>query len=66
MSTFEITIQRKLGDDWPVVVEPSSYLKSRVEGSLELETETLKALKRSRTAQSYGAIQVINGVVQVL
>jgi hypothetical protein len=39
MNTFEITVQRKLGTNWPVVVEQSSagtFLPVRHEGSLQL------------------------------
>ena len=46
MNIFEITIQRKLGDAWPVVVEhsrPDALSPVRKEGSLQLDlTELLK------------------------
>ena len=40
MNTFEITIQRKFGDSWPVVVEESRggvFLPVRKEGVLKIE-----------------------------
>ncbi|MDP5017221.1 MAG: CHAT domain-containing protein [Dolichospermum sp.] len=47
MNTFEITIQRKSGDNWPIVVENSrsgELLPLRSEGSLELTTENFQQL----------------------
>jgi WD40 repeat protein/energy-coupling factor transporter ATP-binding protein EcfA2 len=47
MNTFEITIQRKSGDNWPIVVEHSrsgELLPLRAEGSLTLTTENLQKL----------------------
>ncbi len=47
MNTFEITIQRKSGDNWPIVVEHSRFgelLPLRSEGSLELTAENFQQL----------------------
>ncbi|MEH2053289.1 nSTAND1 domain-containing NTPase [Nostoc sp.] len=47
MNTFEITIQRKSGDTWPVVVEhsqPGILLPLRSEGNLCLTAEDLQRL----------------------
>ncbi|TAF09613.1 MAG: CHAT domain-containing protein [Nostocales cyanobacterium] len=47
MNTFEITIQRKSGDNWPIVVEhsrPGELLPLRSEGSLKLTSENLQQL----------------------
>ncbi|MBW4625721.1 MAG: PD40 domain-containing protein [Brasilonema octagenarum HA4186-MV1] len=47
MNTFEITIQRKSGDSWPIVVEhtqPGVLLPLRLEGNLCLSTEDLQHL----------------------
>src|SRR5918995_2844306 len=47
MSTFEITLERKTGDGWPVVVErtsPGASLRLRAEGTLLLGPETEQAL----------------------
>src|SRR5215216_1000084 len=47
MSTFEITIERKSGDRWPVVVErtsPGASLRLRTEGTLLLGPEAERAL----------------------
>ena len=47
MNTFEITIQRKAGDSWPVIAEqsrPGSYLPVRTEGVLNVDPERLLAL----------------------
>ncbi|WP_375504420.1 hypothetical protein [uncultured Nostoc sp.] len=47
MNTFEINIQRKLGNHWPIVVEhsrPGELLSSRSEGNLELTPEDFQKL----------------------
>src|SRR5215208_7112619 len=47
MSTFEITIERKAADRWPVVVErtsPGASLRLRTEGTLLLGPEAERAL----------------------
>ncbi|NMF61720.1 nSTAND1 domain-containing NTPase [Brasilonema octagenarum] len=47
MNTFEITIQRKSGDSWPIVVEhtqPGVLLPLRLEGNLCLSAEDLQHL----------------------
>src|SRR5215204_3858755 len=47
MSTFEITIERKTGDGWPVVVErtrPGASLRLRAEGTLLIGPEAEQAL----------------------
>ena len=47
MSTFEITIERKAADRWPVVVErtsPGASLRLRTEGTLQLGPEAERAL----------------------
>src|SRR5262245_45345549 len=54
MNTFEITIQRKAGDNWPVVVEQHAsgvFLPVRNEGVLTLD---LVELKRCTTPKDYG------------
>jgi hypothetical protein len=55
MHTFEITIQRRSGDRWPVVVEltaPGALLPSRREGVLALDLEELEAA----APEDYGVI----------
>jgi len=56
MSIFEITVQRKSGDDWPVVVEhskPGVFLPVRNEGLLSLDqTELLSQV----TPRDYGTL----------
>jgi WD40 repeat protein len=57
MSTFEITIQRKAGETWPVVVEQSAsgvFLPVRTEGTLELDREGL--LLTQLDPKDYGTI----------
>src|SRR5829696_10312808 len=47
MSTFEITIERKAADRWPVVVErtsPGASLRLRTEGTLQFGPEAERAL----------------------
>jgi energy-coupling factor transporter ATP-binding protein EcfA2 len=54
MNTFEITVQRILGTDWPVVVEQSAagaFLPVRHEGSLQLN---LAELTSQSTPRDYG------------
>ncbi|MCP4284026.1 MAG: CHAT domain-containing protein [Gammaproteobacteria bacterium] len=56
MNTFEITIQRKSGDNWPVVVEHSQsgvFLPTRSEGLLHLD---LGELKKQTTPLTYGTV----------
>jgi tetratricopeptide (TPR) repeat protein len=53
MHAFEITIQRRLGNSWPVVVEyssPSTSLQQRAEGRLALDLDHMNAV----TAEDYG------------
>jgi hypothetical protein len=60
MNTFEITIQRKLGDNWPIVVEhtqPGTLLPLRSEGNLSLNNEDLQRLiSLSGHVQDYGTL----------
>ncbi|MEH1824200.1 MAG: CHAT domain-containing protein [Nostoc sp.] len=60
MNTFEITIQRKSGDTWPVVVEHSQagiLLPLRSEGNLSLTTEDLQRLTSLLgQVQDYGTL----------
>src|SRR5262245_8019556 len=56
MHTFEITIQRKAGDAWPVVVEQSTsgvFLPVRDEGTLRLD---LTELASQTTPKEYGLV----------
>lgn len=56
MNTFEITVQRKLGTNWPVVVEQSAsgvFLPLRHEGTLLLD---LVELTSQSTPREYGAL----------
>ncbi|HEY5868664.1 MAG TPA: CHAT domain-containing protein [Candidatus Tectomicrobia bacterium] len=56
MHTFEITVQRKSGDIWPVVVEQSTsgvFLPVRDEGTLQLD---LTALVSQTTPKEYGLV----------
>ena len=56
MHTFEITIQRKSGDVWPVVVEQSTsgvFLPVRDEGTLQLD---LTELASQSTPKDYGLV----------
>ena len=56
MNTFEITVQRKLGTTWPIVVEQSAsgaFLPVRNEGTLELD---LVELTGQPTPRDYGEI----------
>jgi hypothetical protein len=59
MNTFEITIQRKAGQSWPVVTEYSRMgvlLPTRAEGVLTLEPEDFQALTSLLgQPQAYGA-----------
>ncbi|MBD2677209.1 CHAT domain-containing protein [Nostoc paludosum FACHB-159] len=58
MNTFEITIQRKSGDNWPVVVEhtqPGILLPLRSEGNFRLTEEDLQRLTSlSGQVRDYG------------
>src|SRR5215207_7722351 len=60
MSTFEITIERKTGDGWPVVVErtsPGASLRLRAEGTLLLGPEAEQALLAAVIEpEAYGTI----------
>ncbi|MEH2115319.1 nSTAND1 domain-containing NTPase [Nostoc sp.] len=60
MNTFEITIQRKSGDTWPVVVEhsqPGVLLPLRSEGNLCLTAEDLQRLTSLLgQVQDYGTL----------
>ena len=56
MDTFEINIQRKTGDTWPVVVEQGAsgaFLARRKEGTLDLG---LVQLRREAGARDYGTV----------
>jgi hypothetical protein len=56
MHTFEITIQRKSGEEWPVVVEQSAtavFLPVRDEGFLRLD---LTELRIQATPREYGIV----------
>lgn len=56
MNTFEITIQRKSGDSWPVVVEQSgsdTLLPVRNDGVLELD---VAALSQQFSPRDYGTM----------
>jgi hypothetical protein len=56
MHTFEITVQRKSGDAWPVVVEQSTsgvFLPLRDEGTLQLD---LTELASQTTPKEYGLV----------
>jgi tetratricopeptide (TPR) repeat protein/energy-coupling factor transporter ATP-binding protein EcfA2 len=56
MNTFEITVQRKLGTNWPVVVEQSAsgtFLPVRHEGTLQLD---LVELTGQATPRDYGTM----------
>ena len=44
METFEITIQRQVGEGWPVIVEQNvsgAHMPIRAEGSLSLDRDAL-------------------------
>ena len=56
MNSFEITVQRKLGDSWPVVVEQSAsgvFLPVRHEGTLQLDPVELNS---QLTPRDYGTV----------
>jgi hypothetical protein len=56
MNTFEITVQRKLGTSWPVVVEQNAsgvFLPVRHEGTLQLD---LVELTSQPTPRDYGTV----------
>ena len=56
MNSFEITVQRKMGDSWPIVVEQNAsgvFLPVRHEGTLELD---LVELNSQATPRDYGTI----------
>jgi hypothetical protein len=56
MQTFEITIQRKSGEEWPVVAQQSAsglFLPVRHEGTLRLD---LVELNRQTTPKDYGTL----------
>jgi hypothetical protein len=57
MNTFEITIQRKLGESWPVVVEQGNsgvFLPQRGEGILHLNSVDLTIWESA--PRDYGAV----------
>src|SRR5262249_42475381 len=60
MSTLEITVQRKSGDDWPVVAVQAAggvLLPVRDEGVLQVNLEELKTQLDSQTsAKEYGTL----------
>jgi hypothetical protein len=50
MNTFEIALQRKSGNTWPIVVEQSAagiFLPGRNEGVLRVDLEEFKAQLRN-------------------
>jgi hypothetical protein len=56
VNTFQITIQRKSGDRWPVVVEeskPGVFLPIRKEGVLKVDEAELKG---QQTPKNYGTL----------
>src|SRR5207245_1519822 len=60
MNTFEITVQRRAGNAWPIVVEQSVQgvlLLVRNEGSLNADLEALKSqLNCQSTPKEYGTL----------
>jgi len=60
MNTFEITIQRKSKESWPVVVErsqPGVLLPIRSEGTFQLTTTDFEELQsRQRQPEEYGTL----------
>src|SRR5262245_52133427 len=60
MNTFEITVQRRAGNAWPVVVEQSAsgvFLPVRDEGLLQADLEEFKTqLNCQGTPREYGAL----------
>jgi energy-coupling factor transporter ATP-binding protein EcfA2 len=60
MNAFEITVQRRAADGWPVVAEQSAsgvFLPARTEGLLQVDLEELKAqLLSQATARDYGTL----------
>jgi WD40 repeat protein len=57
MHTLEITIQRRLGNIWPVVVEytlPGSSLQQRAEGKLALDLDQMNAVSREDYGETLG------------
>ncbi len=52
MDTFEITVQRRVGDSWPVVVEQSAsgvFLPVRAEGVLGGDLQAFEVQLNSST-----------------
>ncbi len=66
MNTFEITIQRKADDGWPVTAEqsrPGSFLPVRSEGLLTFDLEQLLAARDSaHYGQQLGEALFCNGI----
>ncbi|WP_413198593.1 eIF2A-related protein [Nostoc piscinale] len=60
MNTFEIIIQRKSGENWPIVVEysrPGTLLPLRAEGNLQLkETDLQQQISLLGQPQKYGIL----------
>ncbi len=60
MHTFEITIQRKAGDGWPVVVEqskPGTFLPIRTEGTFQLtEEQQTELISLAHDPLAYGTL----------
>src|SRR5215471_2796785 len=60
MNTFEITVQRKSGNTWPIVVEQSAagvFLPVRNEGVLQADLAEFQAQLDSQTsAREYGTL----------
>jgi hypothetical protein len=60
MNTFEITVQRKSGNSWPIVVEQSAagvFLPVRNEGVLQDDLEEFQTRLRSQaSAKEYGTL----------
>jgi hypothetical protein len=70
MNTFEITVQRKLGPSWPVVVEQSAsgvFLPVRHEGSLQLDLVELTSQSTPRDyGTALGKALFRNGILRML
>src|SRR5262245_14219216 len=59
MNTFEITVQRKAGPAWPIVVEQSAsgvFLPVRDEGLLQVDLEQFKTQLLQSPPREYGTL----------